>query len=88
MANKNMEPIQYAEDLIIKYTQYVKTWDCYHDEPLPIDDVVGDAKQCALIDVRNTIKALEEYGRSTDELQNMEREFAWWDKVEQILLSK
>lgn len=42
-----------------------------------------NAKQCALIDVRNTVKALEDYGRSTDELQNMEREFAWWDKVKQ-----
>ena len=36
-----MEPIQYAEDLINSYILYIGKWDCYHDEPIPIDDVVG-----------------------------------------------
>jgi len=39
------------------------------------------AKETALIDVRNTIAALEDYGKRTMELQNMDREFAWWDEV-------
>lgn len=40
------------------------------------------AKAHALLSVKNTVKALEDYGRQTDELQNMDREFAWWDEVE------
>jgi hypothetical protein len=66
------------------------------NEQIPIDaefsDTVENAnrkiwydhvatKRCALIAVDEIIKALEDYGRSTMELQNMEREFAWWDKV-------
>ena len=33
--------------------------------------------------VDENIKALEEYGKQTMELQNLDREFAWWDKVKQ-----
>lgn len=38
---------------------------------------------CALIAVDEIIKALEDYGQNTMELQNMDREFAWWQKVKQ-----
>ena len=49
----------------------------YHNHT--IDD--WTKKQCALITVNQIIKALEDYGTVTFELQNMDREFAWWDKV-------
>jgi len=49
----------------------------YHNHT--IDD--WTKKQCAIICVNEIVKALEDYGRDSDELQNMDREFAWWDMV-------
>lgn len=40
-----------------------------------------ERKQCASIVVDEIVKALEEYGQTTFELQNMDREFAYWDMV-------
>lgn len=39
------------------------------------------AKKCALIAVDEIEKALTEYGRANDELQNMDREFNYWQEV-------
>lgn len=39
------------------------------------------AKDQSTACVNEIIKSLEEYGDRTMELQNMDREFAWWDKV-------
>jgi hypothetical protein len=39
------------------------------------------SKKCATKAVIEVILALEEYGKSTDELQNMESEFRWWQEV-------
>ncbi len=39
------------------------------------------AKQSALITIQEVVKVLEEFGDKTMELQNMDRDFAWWDKV-------
>jgi hypothetical protein len=47
----------------------------------PIVCGIDIAKQCALIAVDEIISALEEYGKTTFELQNMESEFRWWQEV-------
>jgi hypothetical protein len=39
------------------------------------------AKDCVLIAVDEIIMALEDYGKSTFELQNMEQDFRYWEKV-------
>jgi hypothetical protein len=39
------------------------------------------SKKCAIKAVIEVISALEEYGKTTFELQNMESEFRWWDEV-------
>jgi hypothetical protein len=39
------------------------------------------AKESTLITHRHIILALEEYGKTTFELQNMETEFRWWQQV-------
>lgn len=39
------------------------------------------ARECAINAVNQIILALTKYGESSDELQNMDREFAWWYKV-------
>jgi hypothetical protein len=40
-----------AQELITKFSPLVTTWDCYWDVPRQDEDVVADAKQCALITV-------------------------------------
>ncbi len=50
---------EYVDALIEKYSPLVTTWDCYLDTPRNEDDVKIDATKCAIIDVENTIEALE-----------------------------
>ena len=47
---------------------------------------IGKAKQCALIAVDEIINSLENYGKESDELQNMENDFRYWQEVKQELL--
>jgi hypothetical protein len=42
---------------------------------------VGVARDCARKCVTEITSALENYGRDTDELQNMEQEMRFWDKI-------
>jgi hypothetical protein len=39
------------------------------------------AIDCALIAVDEIEKALTEYGEDSNELQNMDSEFRWWEEV-------
>jgi hypothetical protein len=48
-----------ARELVFKYERLVTSWDCYNDEILYLEYKVEDMKQCALIDIDNTIEALE-----------------------------
>ena len=41
-----------------------------------------NAKKCALKTVEEAYNALYNYLKDTDELQNVDREFAYWEKVE------
>ena len=47
---------------------------------------IGKAKQCALIAVYEIINSLENYGKESDELQNMENDFRYWQEVKEELL--
>ncbi|MDV3882931.1 hypothetical protein CMU04_06320 [Elizabethkingia anophelis] len=49
-------------------------------------DVKQKAILCAIFCVEESLRAVEKYGRDTDELQNMENEFRFWDEVHQELL--
>ena len=44
------------------------------------------AKICGLITVDEIINSLENYGKESDELQNMENDFRYWQEVKQELL--
>lgn len=46
-----MTPKQKAEELVEQYIPHAVYWDCYNDTYLE----VNHAKQCALIDISNTI---------------------------------
>jgi hypothetical protein len=81
-----MIPKEKAEELVNKYL--LKT---------PVGFHIDDAKQCALIAVNEIIDALELYDTLTElylkqefgldyfssELQNMDNDFRYWDKVKQ-----
>ncbi|HFI4796500.1 TPA: hypothetical protein ACGQK4_002219 [Elizabethkingia anophelis] len=43
------------------------------------------AIQCAIASANESLRAVEKYGRDTDELQNMENEFRFWNEVKQEL---
>jgi hypothetical protein len=58
-----MTPIEKANELVTKFMPLVTTWDCYWDAKLPDDEIIKDAKKCALIAVEEIIKVcpLTEY---------------------------
>jgi hypothetical protein len=44
-----MEAKEKAIELVGKFSPLMTTWDCYNDEPRFNEDIIADAKQCALI---------------------------------------
>jgi hypothetical protein len=46
-----MTPQEKAKELIDKFSPLVTTWDCYWDSPAHPDDILFDAKKCAMIAV-------------------------------------
>jgi hypothetical protein len=51
-----MTPKEKAWELIIKFSQHVSTWDYYWDTPRDEQEVINDAKECALIAVGEILK--------------------------------
>ena len=66
-----MTPQEKAKELVNSYYKEIK--------------YLERAKQCALIAVNEIIDALEKYDDRNDtfELQNMDGDFRYWDKVKQ-----
>lgn len=56
-----------AKELVFKYERLVTSWDCRNDEFLELEFKLRDMKECALVDIDNTIEALEYHS-----WQNME----------------
>lgn len=71
-----MTPKEKAEELVNKYRDTIMSF---------LSDNMKDmnAKKCALIAVAEIHMALYEYLKDTDELQNADREFDFWNKVEE-----
>ena len=70
-----MTPKEKAEELVEKFSD-LEDGEMY----------IGKAKQCTLIAVDEIINSLENYGKESDELQNMENDFRYWQEVKQELL--
>lgn len=77
-----LTPKEKAKELYTLFSKHAKYWDCYNDSPLEIDHT----KQCVLIAIDEIIKSLENYGKESDELQNMENDFRYWQEVKEELL--
>ena len=78
-----MNPKAKAENLIEKFIPNTRIW---NDEK-GWEDCMESAKRCALITVDEIINSLENYGKESDELQNMENDFRYWQEVKQELLN-
>ena len=79
-----MTPKAKAENLIEKFIPNTRIW---NDEKKVWEDCIESAKRCALITVDEIINSLENYGKESDELQNMENDFRYWQEVKQELLN-
>ena len=79
-----LTPKQKAEELVNKYIPHIAGADRYNSTLGIYDKEIS--KQCALIAVDEIINSLENYGKESDELQNMENNFRYWQEVRQELL--
>ena len=69
-----LTPKQKAKELFDKYQIAGSQW------------YVETTKKYTLIAVDEIINSLENYGKESDELQNMENDFRYWQEVKQELL--
>ena len=51
----HMNASEKAHDLIGKFIPLVNTWDCFLDRPLLMDEIIPEAKKCALVAVDELI---------------------------------
>jgi hypothetical protein len=72
-----MTPKEKAQELIKKFNPLVTRWDCHGDTPKNEEDIIADAKQCALITVD---KILESY-KTKDLIYP--KEVIYWQEVKQ-----
>ena len=70
-----LTPKQKAKELFDKYQIAGSQW------------YVETTKKYTLIAVDEIINSLENYGKESDELQNMENDFRYWQEVRQELLN-
>ena len=71
-----MTPKEKAKELINKY------WITINE--IELDFISwNQAKHCALICVNEIIISLTQYGKDSNELQNMDRELNYWNEVKQ-----
>ena len=76
-----LTPKQKTEELVYFYQNLLTPLSEKKD-----DFFFSRCKKCALIAVDEIINSLENYGKESDELQNMENDFRYWQEVKQELL--
>jgi hypothetical protein len=82
-----MTPKEKAQELVNKYKYHVSGYVgssmlTNHEYP---EQILANAKKCALITVAEIESELTRYGQSSHELQNMEYEWRYWDAVKQLI---
>ena len=73
-----MTPKEKAKKLVNKFSPLVTNWDCYNDSPRLDEDIIIDAKKCALIAVDEIIKQCFDY-RDID----LQTSYDYWQEVKQ-----
>ena len=69
-----MTPEEKAKELIESFSRFTEPSDCK-----------CEAKQCAFIAVEQIENALIDCGELSDQLQNMDRELNYWQKVRKAI---
>ncbi len=80
-----MTPKEYSERLVYKYKAHVSGYigsSMLTNYEYP-EQILANAKKCALIAVAEIESELTRYDESSHELQNMESDFRFWDAVKQ-----
>lgn len=67
-----------AIEITDKFKPHVQGWDCYFDCPRNPDDILADAKQCALIVTGEMLKIEYVVGISLDETASFVK---YWQEV-------
>ena len=80
-----MSPKEKAVELIEKFKPMFNIWDYYNDCPMDSKIVKENTIECINEVVNEIIKGLDRYGEDSMELQNMENEFRYYEKVKQEL---
>lgn len=80
-----MSPKEKAEDLMKKFKPMFNIWDYYNDCQMDSKIVKENTIECINEVVNEIIKGLDRYGEDSMELQNMENEFRYYEKVKQEL---
>jgi len=79
-----LTPKKKASELLEKFSPLVTTWDCYWDYPRNEDDVLNDAKQCALIAVDEMINEMTDLYKSHNSIDNFNRLNFWFEVKREI----
>tara|TARA_R110000764_G_scaffold28863_3_gene67803 strand:+ start:1952 stop:2212 length:261 start_codon:yes stop_codon:yes gene_type:complete len=80
-----LTPKEKAKELVMKFQHIVTSWDCYNDEPLELEYMMGDMKKCALICLDEKQKTIDkmfngyytmpkEWQKEYDELEEVKEE--------------
>ena len=77
-----MTPKEKAIELVDKFTIPYYEWDG-DGYNINWDETFKNRKQCALIAVEEIYFGIFHYLKNTDELQNADREFVYWEQVKQ-----
>jgi len=80
-----MTPKEKAKELLDKFSDNVSVYYTENSVPCMLNApmIIKQRKKFALIIVDKIVKSLTNYGKDSNELQNMDREFNYWDKVKQ-----
>jgi len=78
-----LTPKEKASELLEKFSPLVTTWDCYWDYPRNEDDVLNDAKQCALIAVDEILYALNDDDLYIQGETNIHDSIEYYNEVKQ-----
>lgn len=70
-----MTPKEKAEELIAKFSPFVRTWDCYHDVRRDDELIAKDASECGIILVNEILSEL------SDTLLDEQERYNFWQQV-------
>lgn len=84
-----MKAKEKAKELITKFSPLVTTWDCYNDVPVDDEEIIADAKKCAIIAVDEIIEVFNftHIGYGKDIINGLKNtKLNYWHEVKRCIL--